>query len=175
MAAMEGEGRLGATAAAAIRLLLLTGCRKSEILSLRGEWVDIERGCLRLTDSKTGAKIVPLARAAVKLLSDLPRAGVYVLPAAKGEGHYTGLQKNWERVRAGAGLCDEPHDGVKEHHGGRIGGCRQQPARAGCGSCADSRSPRLGGREGVPRFLRRHRRAHLCQCAFLNFWEPWQI
>jgi integrase len=56
LAAMENERKLAATAATAVRLLLLTGCRKSEILSLRWEWVDIERGCLRLPDSKTGAK-----------------------------------------------------------------------------------------------------------------------
>jgi integrase len=104
LAAMEAEHRLSPTATAAIRLLLLTGCRKSEILSLRWEWVDIERGVLRLPDSKTGAKAVPLAAAAVKLLAELPRRGDCVLPAATGAGHYTGLQKDWERVRARAGL-----------------------------------------------------------------------
>jgi integrase len=39
LAAMEAEHRLSVTATAAIRLLLLSGCRKSEILSLRWEWV----------------------------------------------------------------------------------------------------------------------------------------
>ena len=91
-------------------MLLLTGCRKSEILSLRWEWVDIERGYLRLPDSKTGAKIVPLAPAAVKLLAELPRTGAYVLSAATGSGYYTGLQKHWERVRERAGLA-----GVRIH------------------------------------------------------------
>ena len=56
LAAMEREHRLNARAAAAVRLLLLTGCRKSEILSLRWEWLDFERGCLRLPDSKTGQR-----------------------------------------------------------------------------------------------------------------------
>jgi len=105
LAEMEAERRLSPSAATAIRLLLLSGCRKSEILSLRWEWVDIERGLLRLPDSKTGAKVVPLAAAAVKLLAELPRRGAYVLPAAKGAAHYTGLQKDWERVRARAGLA----------------------------------------------------------------------
>jgi integrase len=73
-------------------------------LSLRWDWVDAERGALRLAGSKTGAKVVPLAAAAVKLFVELPRQGDYVLPAAKGSGHYTGLQKDWERVRARAGL-----------------------------------------------------------------------
>ncbi|MBV9200623.1 MAG: tyrosine-type recombinase/integrase [Alphaproteobacteria bacterium] len=105
LTAMEGEHRLSPTATAAIRLLLLSGCRKAEILSLRWDWVDVERGLLRLPDSKTGAKLVPLAAAAVKLLAELPRGGDYVLPAAKGAGHYTGLQKDWERVRARAELA----------------------------------------------------------------------
>jgi integrase len=78
----EGEHRLSRTATAAIRLLLLSGCRKAEILSLRWDWVDIERGVLRLPDSKTGAKVVPLAAAAVKLLAELPRSGDHVVPAA---------------------------------------------------------------------------------------------
>jgi integrase len=104
VALMEREDRLSPGAAAAIRLLLLTGCRKSEILSLRWEWVDFERGCLRLPDSKTGPKVVPLAAAAMELLNGLPRASEYVLPAGKGIGHYTGLQKDWERVRVRAGL-----------------------------------------------------------------------
>jgi integrase len=41
-------------------LLLFTGCRKSEILTLKWEHVDFQRGCLKLPDSKTGAKVVPL-------------------------------------------------------------------------------------------------------------------
>jgi integrase len=101
---MERDHRLNPSAVAAVRLLLLTGCRKSEILSLRWEWVDVERSCLRLPDSKTGAKVVPLAAAALELLRTLPRASAHVLPAAKGAGHYTGLQKDWERVRDRAGL-----------------------------------------------------------------------
>ena len=110
LARLEAEHRLGPTAAAAIRLLLLSGCRKSEILSLRWEWVDIERGVLRLPDSKTGAKVVPLAAAAEKLLAELPRCADYVLPGATGTGHYIGLQKDWERVRSRAGLA-----GVRVH------------------------------------------------------------
>ena len=104
LATMERDDRLSLNAAAAVRLLLLTGCRKSEILSLRWEHVDLERGCLRLPDSKTGPKVVPLAAAAMELLGQLPRASVYVLPATKSTGHYTGLQKEWERLRDRAGL-----------------------------------------------------------------------
>jgi integrase len=97
--ALEAERRLSTTAATAIRLLLLTGCRKSEVLSLQWEWVDLDNGRLRLADSKTGAKVVPLAAPAAKLLAELPRRSAWVLPAAAGSGHYTGLQKDWKRIR----------------------------------------------------------------------------
>jgi integrase len=104
LAVMQSEHRLTAIAANAVRLLLLTGCRKNEILALRWEEVDFERGCLRLAETKTGARMVPLAAAALALLAELPRAGAFVMPSAKGSGHYTGLQKDWERIRERAGL-----------------------------------------------------------------------
>ena len=104
LVAMDREHRLNPSGAAAVRLLLLTGCRKSEILSLRWDSVDFERGLLRFADSKSGAKVVPLAAAAMELLGTLSRSSSYVLPAAKGSGHYTGLQKDWERVRVWAEL-----------------------------------------------------------------------
>lgn len=103
--AMESELAISRSATIAIRMLLLTGARKSEILGLRWEWVDTERSVLRLPDSKTGAKAVPLASAALELLAGLPRNSNFVLPAAKGDGHYTGLQKEWERVRKRADLA----------------------------------------------------------------------
>jgi len=111
--AMQAENRLSANAANAVRLLLLTGCRKSEITSLRWDWVDFDRGCLKLPTSKTGAKVVALAAAALELLATLRErdpADAWVLPAARGEGPYTGLQKDWERIRERAGL-----NGVRLH------------------------------------------------------------
>ena len=55
--------RLASThAAAAIRLLVLTGCRRNEVLGLRWEDLDFEAGEMRLADSKTGARVVPLPR-----------------------------------------------------------------------------------------------------------------
>jgi integrase len=106
LAIMEREYRLSSTAATAVRLLLLTGCRKSEILTLRWRWVDFERSCMRLHDRKTGAKVVPLAAAAMELLNGLPRdpKSDFVLPASNGGGHLVGLQNAWERVRAKANL-----------------------------------------------------------------------
>jgi integrase len=102
LAVMEGEGAINPTMAAAVRLLMLTGCRKSEILELRWAWVDFDRRCLRLPDSKTGAKVVQLAAAAMEILCGLERRSPYVLPASKGGGHLVGLQKAWEGLRVRA-------------------------------------------------------------------------
>ncbi len=94
-------------AVAAIRLLVLTGARKSEILTLKWEHVDTERGCLRLPDSKTGAKVIPLGAAALEALSEIPRieGNPYVIPGRKGR-HFANIHYNWERIRKRAGLED---------------------------------------------------------------------
>ena len=67
------EGGVSVHAVAAIRLLMLTGCRKSEILSLQWTDIDLEAGELRLRESKTGPRAVPLSPPAAKVLADLPR------------------------------------------------------------------------------------------------------
>lgn len=106
----QGDPESGANpfALAAIRLLLLTGCRRGEILSLRWEHVDFERGCLRLPDSKTGARVVPIGAAALAVLEGLPRfeANPHVFPGARGTGHLTNINKVWRKVRERAGIGD---------------------------------------------------------------------
>ena len=78
---VEAKGGASAPAVAAIRLLILTGCRKSEILTLRWEDVALGENELRLPDTKTGARAVSLSPAAVKLLAGSPA------PARKPLGH----------------------------------------------------------------------------------------
>lgn len=104
IAEREGENPF---AIAAIRLLLLTSARKSEILTLQWPHVDMDRICLRLPDSKTGAKIISLGASALEVLSTLPRLekNPYVLAGLEGR-HLVGLQKAWERVRKRAGIED---------------------------------------------------------------------
>lgn len=71
---------IGPHAAAALRLLILTGARLREILHLRWEHVDLERGLLLLPDSKTGRKTIILNAPASAVLAGLPRIGGYVVP-----------------------------------------------------------------------------------------------
>src|SRR6185437_13690423 len=70
---MEVEGIELTSAIAAVRLLILTGCRLNEIMSLRWEQVDIHGRALRLQDSKTGAKVVHLGLPAIDLLEKIGR------------------------------------------------------------------------------------------------------
>lgn len=96
------------TALNAIRLLLLTGCRKTEIMSLTWSEIDFDFGCLRLKDSKTGQKIVPLGKPALMLLDTMTptKGNEYVFPSVKAEGYFKGTPKVWLRVRKLAGLED---------------------------------------------------------------------
>ena len=102
------DGSETRSAVAAIRLLMLTGCRLSEIQTLRWEHVDLEAGELRLPDSKTGGRAVPLAPSAVRLLESLPRDddNPWVIAGKKPESHLTDLQHPWRRIRARAELDD---------------------------------------------------------------------
>ena len=57
---------------AAIRLILLIGCRKMEILGMRWAEVDLDAGTARLPETKTGARTVYLGAEAVDIMRDLP-------------------------------------------------------------------------------------------------------
>ena len=90
--------------AAAVRLLLLTGCRKSEILTL--EWCFYREGNLYLPDSKTGPRTVWLCSAAREVLDRLPRSSRSIFPAGRRRAPWGWLDAFWLEVRAEAGLED---------------------------------------------------------------------
>ena len=105
---IEADGSETLAAVTAIRLLMLTGCRLSEIQTLRWEDVNLEAAEVRLRDGKTGARMVPLSGAAVSVLSSLPRPedNPWVIVGRKPGAHLTDLQHPWRRIRARAGLND---------------------------------------------------------------------
>lgn len=100
------NGREHPSVLACIRLLALTGARLSEILSLQWAQVDFEHAALRLPDSKTGAKVIPLGAPALEYLSTLPRMSAWVCYGASLDAPLAPPQRQWRRIRASAGLND---------------------------------------------------------------------
>ena len=98
----------------AIRLLMLTGMRLREVLHLRWDEVDEERGLLFLPDSKTGRKTVVLSSPAVAILNDLPKVGVFVIAGEsaglKDEKPRADLKRPWAAITKRARL-----DGLRIH------------------------------------------------------------
>ena len=94
--------------AAIIRLLILTGCRKSEVLEL--EWRDYREGKLYLPDSKAGPRQVLLNSEAMAVIARQARvASVHVFPSPVDMNRArngAGLHAFWCKVRDRAGLQD---------------------------------------------------------------------
>ena len=89
---------------AVIRLLLLTGCRKSEIGTLR--WSEYREGKLFLADSKTGPRTVWLCSAARAIVDGLARGGHWVFKTKRMQRPVRAVERAWRRVRKDADLID---------------------------------------------------------------------
>ena len=102
----EDRHTISPHATGAIRLLLLSGCRLSEILNLRWSDVDFERGLLALPDSKTGNRPVWLNAAALVVLEDLSRIrlGDYVVAGERPDMPRADLHRPWRQIVKHAGL-----------------------------------------------------------------------
>ena len=109
---METEGIELPSSIAAARLLILTGCRLGEIMTLQWEHVDIPGKALRLPNSKTGAKVVHLGQPAVEVLERIERVerNPWVIVGTKSGARLSDLQPLWQRVRARAGQDVRIHD-----------------------------------------------------------------
>ena len=105
---VEAEGKVHPSAVAAFRLLMLTGCRRNEILTLRWEDVDLDAGELRLRDAKTGARSVALSPAARRVLAGVPRLpdNPWVISGVKPGARLSNLNNGWLVVRKRADLED---------------------------------------------------------------------
>ena len=91
-----------------IQLLLLTGCRLSEIQKLKWAYVDLDAGVLRLPDSKSGAKLVSIGKAVIDVFKTIPKieGNPYVITGQVEGQHLTDMQRPWRRLRRRAGLPD---------------------------------------------------------------------
>lgn len=106
LTAAEVNGSESIFALAAIRLLILTGARHREILTLKWSYVDLQRRLILLPDSKTGAKAIPLNQAAIGVLAALPRLekNPHVIVGLVPGGHLINLYKPWHRITEAARL-----------------------------------------------------------------------
>lgn len=95
--------------AAAIRLLLLTGARKSEILKARWENVRLDLRLLTVPLSKSGKpRHLPLSDAAVAVIRDLPRGPgcPWLFPGHAPGKPLSDVYLFWDGLRRGLGLAD---------------------------------------------------------------------
>ncbi|MDP1867088.1 MAG: tyrosine-type recombinase/integrase [Bradyrhizobium sp.] len=105
--ARKAENRvtnIGPHAAGALRLLIFTGARLREILDLKWDHVDLQRGLLFLPDSKTGKKTIVLGMAALAVLENLPRVGKFAIAGTDNERPRADLQRPWALVSKRADL-----------------------------------------------------------------------
>jgi integrase len=99
-------------AIAAMRLLLFTGARLREVLHLRWEQVDLERGLVVLaqhkTSRRTGTKTIVLNAPAIDVLRSIERVGIYVIAGDSAgrpdEKPRADLKRPWAMVTKYAGL-----------------------------------------------------------------------
>jgi integrase len=111
MTQMEREGE-HPTGLAAIRVMLLTGFRRMEVLAMRKEWVQPDNNLVRFPDTKSGPQMRVAGDAAMTCLEE--QAGrnhsPYVFPADWGDGHFIGVVRVLDRICARAGLDEvTPH------------------------------------------------------------------
>jgi integrase len=106
LAECERDGAESPEVVGALRLLLFTGARVSEILGARWRDVDTERGVLRLEDAKAGSREVLISAPAFAALDALPRSGPFLIPGREKGRPLVNLGKAWRRIRARADLAD---------------------------------------------------------------------
>lgn len=113
MELMISEKTLSSSAANAIRLLLLTGARLSEILAAEWSWFDSKLRIIALPDSKSGAKPLYLSEAAITVLNQqrkITGTGRVMFTGTGKDGRMINLRKPWMRVCERASL-----EGVRLH------------------------------------------------------------
>ena len=136
------------TIAAALKILLLTGARCMEVLTLKWEYIDTDRGIASLPDSKTGAKTLYLPPPALAVLAALPRVNEYCFPGRGGTGHVVNVKDTWRRLLSVAQLS-----------GWRIHDLRH--AYASYAACSGKSLPVIGAILGHTQAATTARYAHL--------------
>ena len=104
----DENGSVWKPSVAAIRLIMLTGCRCQEIATLRWDDVDRAGGYLRLRETKTGLRMIPLTPPALEVLDGIERVpgNPWVFVGLKPQSHVSCVRSQWHRLRSQANLED---------------------------------------------------------------------
>ena len=93
-----------------VRLLVLTGCRRSEIAGCQWSWINLAAGTLEIAPARAKSRrahVVPLAPLAVETLVACPRfGGDFVLTTTVGRRPISGFSKTKARLDALAGVTE---------------------------------------------------------------------
>jgi integrase len=148
----EASNQISPAAAAALRLLALTGMRVGEVLSLQWGWIDFQRGVIFFPDSKTGQKVLALGEPAQVLLGNISKTAgnPHVFAGKKFGRHLVDINSPWRFVREGAGL-----KGVRLHD--------LRHTHASVGAAAGLSLPTIGALLGHSEPATTARYAHLAQ------------
>ena len=113
--ALTAEGDIGLEVGNAVRLLLLTGARLTEITQAKWEWINWKLQILALPDSKTGKKPIYLSATALELLhqqraTSRDSSSQYIFPGQIAGKPLINLRKPWGRICERANI-----EGVRLH------------------------------------------------------------
>lgn len=114
IAKLRADWTDGPASWAAVLLVLLTGARHREILTLR--WAEVHEGALHLSRSKTGQKVIFLSEQAMAILDQVAGAG------ERGEFVFPGvdLRRTWEKIREAAGCADVTIHDLRRTYASRL-------------------------------------------------------
>lgn len=119
--AMRYDGEITDAMSNLVKLLMLTGCRLSEIMRARREWVDHERQLLLLPDSKVGQRKIALSGPAMDIISEIPAKSTWLIPGRCHGQHLDTPYKAWNRIKVKAGLPAELRIHDLRHTAGSLG------------------------------------------------------
>ena len=104
IAKLEKQDAIDPTIAAALKVMLLTGARCSEILTLKWGYFNESKEKALLPNSNTGAKVLPIPPTAWEVISALPRVNEYCFPGRWGRGHIINVKDTWKRICKAGGI-----------------------------------------------------------------------
>lgn len=103
--AMTAKGEIRSDFADFIRLLMLTGCRKCEIMHAKASWIDLHQGLLLLPDSKVGQRKIVMSAPALQIAETLVADGrEWLIPGRRGGQPLQTPYRIWKAVKQAAGL-----------------------------------------------------------------------